>query len=141
MKLFLSVVFLALLHTQGFAKPQRQFSNMERFFPQQFPGTGNNRNPFLPTNNNNQGNVGNNNNMGNVANNNNGIASTTAAPNTPTTASPQYLLCLQSCPSTMEYNPICGSDNVNYHNSGRLTCAQRCGKNVSALRSGICNPS
>ncbi|XP_061399465.1 DIS3-like exonuclease 2 [Musca vetustissima] len=112
-------MILSLLQCHALARPQ--------FFPQQFPGIGNNRNPFFPTNNNNQGNIGNNINQGNIGVNN-GISSTTVAPNTPTTASPQYLLCLQSCPSTMEYNPICGSDNINYHNNGRLVCAQRCGK-------------
>ncbi|KAI8120264.1 DIS3-like exonuclease 2 [Lucilia cuprina] len=55
-------------------------------------------------------------------------------------ASPQFLACMQSCPSTMEYNPVCGSDMENYHNNGRLGCAQRCGKNVAALRMGTCNP-
>ncbi|XP_059225347.1 uncharacterized protein LOC106092333, partial [Stomoxys calcitrans] len=64
----------------------------------------------------------------------------TAAPSPRTTASPRYLSCLQGCPSTMEYNPICGSDMISYHNNGRLTCAQRCGKNVAALRAGTCNP-
>lgn len=105
--------------SQLLARPQRfpgsgGDNNRNPFFPQQFPG--NNQNPFFPQFPN-QGNG-----------NNNALPTTTAAPNTPTTASPQYLACLQSCPSTMEYNPICGSDNINYHNNGRLTCAQRCGK-------------
>ncbi|XP_030386051.1 uncharacterized protein LOC115632900 [Scaptodrosophila lebanonensis] len=67
-------------------------------------------------------------------------SSTTPRPTTPTTASPQYLACLQSCPATSEYNPICGSDNINYHNNGRLDCAVRCGQNVVAVRSGTCSP-
>lgn len=28
----------------------------------------------------------------------------------------------------MEYNPVCGTDNVDYTNPGGLGCAQRCGK-------------
>ncbi|XP_005178654.1 putative transcriptional regulator cudA isoform X2 [Musca domestica] len=136
MKLLLGFVMLTVLQCSTLALPQRP---SDRFFPQRLPGAGNNGNPFLPSTNNNQGNLGNNN-QGNSGNNNNIVSSTTAAPTTATTASPQFLSCLQSCPSTMEYNPICGSDNINYHNNGRLVCAQRCGKNVSALRSGICNP-
>ncbi|KAI9581359.1 uncharacterized protein LOC119637807 [Glossina fuscipes] len=63
------------------------------------------------------------------------VTSTTA---TPTTDSPRFLTCWQSCPSTMQYNPVCGTDGVNYHNSGRLDCARRCGKDVTARRFGIC---
>ena len=60
--------------------------------------------------------------------------------NVVTTPSPQFLACMQSCPSTMEYNPVCGSDSQNYHNEWRLQCAQRCGKNVAMLRDGVCSP-
>lgn len=93
--------------------PVNNNGNVSRFPIQQVPGQGNNA--FFPGNN------GNNVNNGNVQ-------TTTAAPGTATTASPQFLACMQSCPSTMEYNPVCGTDNVNYHNGGRLSCAQRCGK-------------
>uniref|UniRef100_A0A1B0BMT6 Kazal-like domain-containing protein n=1 Tax=Glossina palpalis gambiensis TaxID=67801 RepID=A0A1B0BMT6_9MUSC len=58
------------------------------------------------------------------------VTSTTA---TPTTDSPRFLTCWQSCPSTMQYNPVCGTDGVNYHNSGRLDCARRCGKGCIAF--------
>lgn len=103
--------------TLAWARPQR--------FPvQQFP---NPNNPFFPVNNN-----------GQVSRfpiqqvpgpgNNGVVQTTTVAPGTATTASPQFLACMQSCPSTMEYNPVCGTDNENYHNGGRLSCAQRCGK-------------
>ena len=30
--------------------------------------------------------------------------------------------------ATPEYNPVCGSDNVEYDNPGRLNCASACGK-------------
>ncbi|XP_034658413.1 uncharacterized protein LOC117895115 isoform X2 [Drosophila subobscura] len=56
----------------------------------------------------------------------------------PTTQSPQYLACLQSCPATSEYNPICGSDNVNYYNVGKFDCAVRCGQNVRRIHLGAC---
>ena len=112
----------ALLISAALARPQRfptqQFPGQQ--FPiQQFPG-----NIFFPGTG-----TGNGNGNGN-------IVTSTAAPTTGatvTTASPQYLACLQSCPSTMEYNPVCGSDNENYHNSGRLSCAQRCGKGKSKI--------
>ncbi|KAH8302495.1 hypothetical protein KR044_007499, partial [Drosophila immigrans] len=56
-----------------------------------------------------------------------GVTSTTAAP----TASPRVMACIQSCPATSEYNPICGSDNVNYYNEGRYNCAVGCGLSKS----------
>ncbi|TMW52787.1 hypothetical protein DOY81_002121 [Sarcophaga bullata] len=120
-----SLIIFAFLIAATLARPQRfptqQFPGQQ--FPiQQFPG-----NIFFPGTGNGNGNV----------------VTSTAAPTTAatvTTASPQYLACLQNCPSTMEYNPVCGSDNQNYHNSGRLSCAQRCGKDVAALRIGTCAP-
>nr|BAA75687.1 protease inhibitor-like protein [Drosophila melanogaster] len=48
-----------------------------------------------------------------------------AAP--PTTQSPRYFACFHSCPATSEYNPICGSDNVNYYNENKFNCALNCG--------------
>ncbi|XP_065360867.1 probable basic-leucine zipper transcription factor G [Calliphora vicina] len=133
-----SLLIFVLCVTVAYARPQR--FPIQQFPNQGFIGGGNN--PFLPNNNNNNnvffpGNTNSNNN--NV--NNGNIVTTTAAPaGTVTTASPQFLSCLQSCPSTMEYNPVCGTDMENYHNNGRLGCAQRCGKNVAALRIGTCNP-
>lgn len=35
--------------------------------------------------------------------------------------------CIQTCPTTPEYNPICGTNNVTYDNRGRLECAKFCG--------------
>ncbi|KAH8416278.1 hypothetical protein KR222_002460, partial [Zaprionus bogoriensis] len=61
----------------------------------------------------------------------NRVSSTTAAP---TTASPRYIACVQSCPTTSEYNPICGSDNVNYYNEGKFNCALSCGQSEYAPR-------
>ncbi|KQS43008.1 uncharacterized protein LOC6544830 isoform X2 [Drosophila erecta] len=45
----------------------------------------------------------------------------------PTTQSPRYFACFHSCPATSEYNPICGSDNVNYYNENKFKCALACG--------------
>ncbi|XP_059049971.1 uncharacterized protein LOC131844980 [Achroia grisella] len=46
--------------------------------------------------------------------------------------------CINSCPVTPEYNPVCGTDLVTYPNPGRLACAQACGVNVSQLRTSPC---
>ena len=35
--------------------------------------------------------------------------------------------CVQDCPTTSEYDPLCGTDNVTYINAGKFTCAQNCG--------------
>lgn len=35
--------------------------------------------------------------------------------------------CVFYCPSTSEYNPVCGTDNVTYSNLSKLKCAQNCG--------------
>ncbi|XP_064541871.1 uncharacterized protein Kaz1-ORFB [Drosophila montana] len=67
-----------------------------------------------------------------------GPSSSTTTPQ-PTTASSRVLACIQSCPATSEYNPICGSDNVNYYNAGRFDCAVRCGQNIRRLHLGICS--
>lgn len=39
--------------------------------------------------------------------------------------------CIRECPTTLEYNPVCGTDKVTYPNSGRLECARLCGIDVS----------
>ncbi|KAH8317172.1 hypothetical protein KR074_000449 [Drosophila pseudoananassae] len=57
-----------------------------------------------------------------------GDGSSTTTTARPTTPSPRYLACLQVCPVTSEYNPICGSDNIVYYNENRFNCAVRCGK-------------
>ncbi|EDV38940.1 uncharacterized protein Dana_GF24746 [Drosophila ananassae] len=65
-------------------------------------------------------------------------ASSTTTTARPTTPSPRYLACLQTCPATSEYNPICGSDNIVYYNENKFNCAVFCGQNVQRLRNGIC---
>ncbi|XP_037034572.1 uncharacterized protein LOC119073291 [Bradysia coprophila] len=74
------------------------------------------------------------------------LQSTTPA--TVTTRSPAYRQCLANmCPTTNEYNPVCGSDNVNYDNQQKLNCANFCGPRVDPswqpvqqTRIGTCNP-
>jgi len=56
-----------------------------------------------------------------------GGGSTTTTTPRPTTQSPRFYACLQSCPATSEYNPICGSDSVNYYNENKFNCAINCG--------------
>uniref|UniRef100_A0A2A4K104 Kazal-like domain-containing protein n=1 Tax=Heliothis virescens TaxID=7102 RepID=A0A2A4K104_HELVI len=46
--------------------------------------------------------------------------------------------CVQDCPSTSEYDPICGTNNVTYMNPGRFDCAKKCGLNVSLYKRGRC---
>ncbi|XP_022815154.1 sporozoite surface protein 2-like [Spodoptera litura] len=47
--------------------------------------------------------------------------------------------CVQDCPSTSEYNPVCGTDNVTYINPGKFLCAQNCGVAVQLLQRGRCD--
>nr|XP_034179318.1 uncharacterized protein LOC117603880 isoform X1 [Osmia lignaria] len=70
---------------------------------------------------------------------------TTTTPRTPTTtvtASPLvdalFDACVARCPATPEYNPVCGSDNVDYDNPGRLSCAATCGKDITLKYYGKC---
>ncbi|CAH2046958.1 unnamed protein product, partial [Iphiclides podalirius] len=46
--------------------------------------------------------------------------------------------CIQDCPTTPEYNPICGTNNVTYQNRGRLECAKFCGVDVEVKRLSPC---
>ncbi|GAB1866523.1 Kazal-like domain-containing protein [Camponotus japonicus] len=63
--------------------------------------------------------------------------------NSTTTTTPQsvnqYNACIISCPVTTEYNPVCGTDNVDYTNPGGLGCAGRCGKEVTLQYYGRCS--
>ncbi|KAH8232754.1 hypothetical protein KR038_007591, partial [Drosophila bunnanda] len=62
-------------------------------------------------------------------------SSSTTTGATPINQEPRYLACLQTCPKTSEYNPICGSDNNNYYNQNIFNCAVRCG--LGKLRSTV----
>lgn len=53
----------------------------------------------------------------------------------------QFNACINLCPVTNEYNPVCGTDNVDYTNPGGLGCAQRCGKEVVLGYYGRCSTS
>ncbi|KAH8365488.1 hypothetical protein KR093_001274 [Drosophila rubida] len=52
--------------------------------------------------------------------------------------SPQYLDCFGRCPTTSEYNPICGSDRQLYLNEQKFNCARSCGRDVQIVRRGSC---
>lgn len=66
---------------------------------------------------------------------------TESARTSTTTALPQiqYDTCVSACPVTPEYNPVCGTDNMDYTNPGGLGCAQRCGKEVVLSHYGRCS--
>ncbi|XP_011137872.1 uncharacterized protein LOC105182251 [Harpegnathos saltator] len=67
--------------------------------------------------------------------------SSTSTSITTTTSVPedQLFACISSCPVTIEYNPVCGTDNTDYTNPGGLGCAQRCGKDVKLNHYGRCS--
>ncbi|KAJ0183188.1 hypothetical protein K1T71_001164 [Dendrolimus kikuchii] len=46
--------------------------------------------------------------------------------------------CINRCPVTSEYYPVCGTDNITYSNQGRLACARFCGVDVSLRRNTPC---
>lgn len=54
------------------------------------------------------------------------LGTTTASGPQPWATPPS--LCVRNCPTTPEYNPVCGSDRVTYNNPGHLHCEQQCGK-------------
>ncbi|XP_017765269.1 PREDICTED: uncharacterized protein LOC108554480 [Eufriesea mexicana] len=68
-------------------------------------------------------------------------SSTTTATTTTTSAvDPQFDNCVRVCPTTPEYNPVCGTDNVDYDNPGQLSCAVTCGKqDISINYYGKCS--
>ncbi|XP_053955653.1 uncharacterized protein LOC128861508 [Anastrepha ludens] len=55
-----------------------------------------------------------------------------------TTASPQFLNCFGSCPTTSEYNPVCASNQQQYQNQQKFDCARRCGADIQIVRRGSC---
>ncbi|CAB3223451.1 unnamed protein product [Arctia plantaginis] len=54
------------------------------------------------------------------------------------TETPSQKQCEQTCPTTSEYNRVCGTNSVTYGNPGRFDCARNCGVAVSVLRKGTC---
>ncbi|XP_011342963.1 uncharacterized protein LOC105282601 isoform X2 [Ooceraea biroi] len=63
----------------------------------------------------------------------------TSTTTTSTLPQAQFDACVTSCPVTPEYNPVCGTDNMDYTNPGGLGCAQRCGKEVVLSHYGRCS--
>ncbi|XP_044258803.1 uncharacterized protein LOC123007519 [Tribolium madens] len=59
---------------------------------------------------------------------------------TTTTPSPAYSACIRQCPTTPQYNPICGNNGVTYPNESHLSCANRCGLSVQRAFGGTCQP-
>lgn len=58
-----------------------------------------------------------------------------------TTPTPQFLTCIQNCPTTSEHNPICASNREQYGNEQKFNCARNCGagefdfiKNLKTIR-------
>ncbi|XP_033215456.1 uncharacterized protein LOC117171911 [Belonocnema kinseyi] len=60
----------------------------------------------------------------------------------PMNGNPQnFQQCFNNCPTTSQFNPICGTDGVDYENQGKLKCAQYCGKtSVGLAFLGRCQP-
>ncbi|KAJ8723431.1 hypothetical protein PYW08_003343 [Mythimna loreyi] len=57
------------------------------------------------------------------------------------TLSPEMEECINTCPSTPEFNPVCGSDDQTYPNEGKLFCASSCtGLNITIKRRSVCPP-
>ncbi|KAM8710967.1 hypothetical protein ACLKA7_017580 [Drosophila subpalustris] len=50
----------------------------------------------------------------------------------------QFLDCYGRCPTTAEYNPVCGSDRQLYRNEQKFNCARFCGADVQIVRRGSC---
>ncbi|XP_026319217.1 uncharacterized protein LOC113229750 [Hyposmocoma kahamanoa] len=48
------------------------------------------------------------------------------------------LQCIRSCPTAIEYNPVCGTDNVTYINPSSLECAKQCGIEVELQLKSTC---
>ncbi|XP_022216026.2 uncharacterized protein LOC111070038 [Drosophila obscura] len=57
---------------------------------------------------------------------------------TPPPVTQQFLDCFGSCPTTPEYNPICGSNMQLYSNEQKFNCARFCGADIQIVRRGSC---
>lgn len=66
---------------------------------------------------------------------------TTTSANQVAANNARILQCIASCPATPQWNPVCGTDNQNYNNEGRLNCARDCGQTVEVLHLGTCAPN
>uniref|UniRef100_A0A1B0CK96 Kazal-like domain-containing protein n=2 Tax=Lutzomyia longipalpis TaxID=7200 RepID=A0A1B0CK96_LUTLO len=70
-----------------------------------------------------------------------GLAIFFAAPSGVTNLpSETFLRCVDNCPTTSEYNPVCGSDMQSYHNMAKFGCAVSCGARIRVIRVGTCLP-
>ncbi|XP_011872864.1 PREDICTED: uncharacterized protein LOC105564797 [Vollenhovia emeryi] len=67
------------------------------------------------------------------------ITSTSTTVMSTTLSDDLYNVCLGNCPTTQEYNPVCGTDKIDYTNPVGLGCAQRCGKDVTLNYYGRCS--
>ncbi|XP_017057923.1 uncharacterized protein LOC108099109 [Drosophila ficusphila] len=50
----------------------------------------------------------------------------------------EFLNCFGSCPTTSQYNPICGSNMQLYMNEQKFNCARFCGADIQIVRRGSC---
>ncbi|CAK1585254.1 unnamed protein product [Parnassius mnemosyne] len=61
----------------------------------------------------------------------NPVSTSTPSKLVPTTLSSRTVEdCIRECPTSLEYNPVCGTDKVTYPNLGRLECTRLCGIDV-----------
>lgn len=51
----------------------------------------------------------------------------------------KILSLIVSARTTPQYNPVCGTDGVNYHNEARLDCARECGVGKCFFRCSLSN--
>ncbi|KAJ3627105.1 hypothetical protein MTP99_014511 [Tenebrio molitor] len=45
---------------------------------------------------------------------------------------------MKRCPSTHEYDPVCGTDDMTYQNENTLLCAIQCHRKISKKHAGVC---